>query len=795
MKICRIKEIKNIGTFADFTNGASIGFEKLNFIHGLNTYGKTTLADIFQSLKSNNSEIIEKRKTIPDLSSPQKVNISVIENDKSEKDLIFQNNTWDNNQISEKIEVFTTDFIHNNVFTGLSIDRRNKENLTNFILGNQGVKIAEQIKLNKKSLGEQKRRLKDEIPQYVKNKADIEIDRFIAYDVNTLNKEFIEKELVEKKTLLQKERDRLKEPAKILNLEEPKLFTYPKINFIEAIEAINVLLAKDYSGIKSESILKLNKHIENSFSFSEDSKNWIKQGLDYCKKEKDHIIGCPFCGQNLQDAKELINLYHSYFDESYTDFIKEISVGLKINLNILKNNRINNNVYLHNVLARVSVFKSLINSQDFEDKFNEFEELLKKIDEEAIESDKYSLINLAENKIEEKNKAPYKKVEILNYSSFKRKINEYELLISNCESVIKFFLKLIENFKNQYRNIGDIEKSIQKLIQEIENFEYQKARIEQDRECKEYLKILNLVSELEKKITELEENLKKDQTEFLEQYFNNINTLFSNFGGKNFKLEKEEDNRGHLPVYSLKVKFHNKEITNDQLSTVFSESDRRAMALAIFFAKIKLKDEKEQKETIIILDDPITSFDDNRTTISINYLKDALNKVNQLIILTHYVHFIKRFCEITKKNKINVKFINIKQNNFTSGLEISKREEFIESEYEKIFMKIYDFINKKHSNCIKTDLRPFLESLYFPTVFKKQIQDKNVNCCDLDNIINGLFNNNKTIKNKFHEIRNTLNPDSHIFTSSNIEDIRSFAEDMFNFMYSIELTNISLKSS
>jgi len=36
MKIARIKEIKNIGTFANFANGASLGFEKLTFIYGLN---------------------------------------------------------------------------------------------------------------------------------------------------------------------------------------------------------------------------------------------------------------------------------------------------------------------------------------------------------------------------------------------------------------------------------------------------------------------------------------------------------------------------------------------------------------------------------------------------------------------------------------------------------------------------------------------------------------------------------------------------------------------------------------
>ena len=76
MKIGRIKEIKNIGTFANFQNGASLGFEKLTFIYGFNTYGKTTLADIFQSLKLGDPEIIQSRKTIPQQNILQKVVIT-----------------------------------------------------------------------------------------------------------------------------------------------------------------------------------------------------------------------------------------------------------------------------------------------------------------------------------------------------------------------------------------------------------------------------------------------------------------------------------------------------------------------------------------------------------------------------------------------------------------------------------------------------------------------------------------------------------------------------------------------
>src|SRR3990172_768853 len=164
MKIARIKEIKNIGTFANFTNGASLGFEKLTFIYGFNTYGKTTLIDIFQSLKENNPQIIQARKTIPAQAGQQKVIFSI--KDGTESDIKFENNNWTHNDISKHLEVFGTDFMHRNLFTGSTIERDNRVNLTQFILGEQGVRLAGEIATKKKELGDKRRDLKTKAPNF-----------------------------------------------------------------------------------------------------------------------------------------------------------------------------------------------------------------------------------------------------------------------------------------------------------------------------------------------------------------------------------------------------------------------------------------------------------------------------------------------------------------------------------------------------------------------------------------------------------------------------------------------------
>ncbi len=46
------------------------------------------------------------------------------------------------------------------------------------------------------------------------------------------------------------------------------------------------------------------------------------------------------------------------------------------------------------------------------------------------------------------------------------------------------------------------------------------------------------------------------------------------------------NNHGIQIIYDLRVKFKGEEIHSDKISSVFSESDRRALALCVFLAKV-----------------------------------------------------------------------------------------------------------------------------------------------------------------------------------------------------------------
>ena len=157
----RISTIKNIGTYKD-CNGRQSQFEKLTLIYGRNTYGKSTLGDIFSSLNSGESTTLSARKSIPDDGTTQKVELNFLGADgKKEIKAIFNNNDWKNKLPGHlRLAVYDDAFYHKNVFLGRTLTRNTKESFSDFILGSQGVAEAENIAAKNKELKEKKSDLK-----------------------------------------------------------------------------------------------------------------------------------------------------------------------------------------------------------------------------------------------------------------------------------------------------------------------------------------------------------------------------------------------------------------------------------------------------------------------------------------------------------------------------------------------------------------------------------------------------------------------------------------------------------
>jgi wobble nucleotide-excising tRNase len=329
--IKKIRIIKQVGVFSNFDSGNDKEFDKLTFVYGLNTYGKSTLCDIFKSLSSGDNEIVKKRKTKPeDKSNQQQIVLSVDDNNSnSEKNIIFQNDNWNNNIIAKNLEIFDTAFVYENVFDGISLldSRETKENFSDFILGAEGVKLGRELGKERKDLRDQKKDLKKTIPDYVIKANDAEIQKFISLEV-TETLESLKNEIAtftNKKRILS---ENIQNKDKILKLQEPSKISVPDFDSLtNAIDSANAILKTSFDDLKEDAIAKLQEHIKHCLQNDNEAENWIKKGLTFVSDDS-----CPFCGQDLTSVKELIGTYQAYFNQEYIEFIANIDDNLDRNI-------------------------------------------------------------------------------------------------------------------------------------------------------------------------------------------------------------------------------------------------------------------------------------------------------------------------------------------------------------------------------------------------------------------------------------------------------------------------------
>jgi wobble nucleotide-excising tRNase len=350
---------------------------------------------------------------------------------------------------------------------------------------------------------------------------------------------------------------------------------------------------------------------------------------------------------------------------------------------------------------------------------------------------------------ESKKQKPYHSIKTIEKNDLIDIIGQYQKILQDINDNIEITVKHISTYKDKFRN-DTVSIELQGLKNIIQEYEKKKARLEQTGKCNEYTK----------------------KEEFIENLTNKVDKLSSNF----------------KKVYGITVKFKNKKVSNNDLQFVFSDSDRRALALSIFWAKLSTAKHSEITSKIIVLDDPVTSFDDNRIIKNNDIIWNFKDKANQVILLTHYPSFIKDFYKRCNPNDRS-NFMEIKQDNQTSFLEKMDMEFFCCTEMEQQFYSISDYINKRSAADIRQKLRPYFEN-HLKTLFLKSMIENNLLNQRLEVKINKLHEIeliSDTIKERLHKYRRETNPEAHIFTSNNQEDIRSFAEELLNFLYDIDL--------
>lgn len=611
-KISKFLRIRSIGNFEDCQPHGDVTLKKFNFIYAENGAGKTTLASIFHSLSSNDGSIIDHHKRLGS-TKEQLVEIKLDDNSTCR----FDKGKW-NRRLSD-IEVFDANFVSNNVFTGMTINLENRRSLYNFVLGDEGVKISKKI-AKAKRLMDDTLNVRNQVETSIKNKANIEDIHAI---VNISQDPDIDQKIIEK------EREKkIAAGTELIRTHEglPKIgiFHFP-VDLTQGKE----LLLRSMETISEQYIVYVTKHVKELMSNGmKNPESWLQQGA----KSIISNNRCPFCDQSLDKAKMTIESYRQYFNKEYNDLVDQIK-ALKSNID---------NLTPDTIISKLrELDEKFLNQYNF---WKNYIPDLMQVPTYPTEIDKYkSEVDFLKSKTQEKVNSPLTPISYDDAELIKiiQAINGYYLSLTNYSTELNAKIK---DLKTNIKSVDTIEKELAQLQLIKRRFESPLKEL-----CDKYALLSNrhrLLSNINRK---LQQKQKQDSANFLATYGTKINYYLNNIFHTDFQLKniKEGGYKGkskdNAIEYELTFKGQLLVLDADEPLSVknsLSEGDKNAIAFCLFLAKLENYSQDNLANKIIVFDDPLTSFDQNRRNSTIAQLVDLYGKCAQMLVLSHNLSFL-----------------------------------------------------------------------------------------------------------------------------------------------------------
>jgi wobble nucleotide-excising tRNase len=678
----KIHEIKNIGLFHNATTN-QYAFGKHTLIYAENGRGKSTLASVLSSCSNGDASLIDKRKTVDSsVSEVPEVKFEFLNG----LQVSFTSGRWSRQQ--PNLLVFDTDFVERNVYSGVQIRPDQRQNLLDFALGSQSISDKRVIEEATNRASDAQKQIRDVDRELAKYRKDLSLEEFISLPPISDIDQQIE--------MLQNTLTTAKRSAEVQSRATPSFIPSPNFNFADFLS----VLSQTLQDIEIDAEKKVNSHLaryENGFE------DWISKGQAY-----HNDTDCPYCGQSIKD-NEIIGAYRKHFNQSYIDFKKKITTLWK-NVEALVSD-----VVVEGWRGRVATNQVIINTWNGHVSPNQI--IFDK--ESALANNVRELRALLSSLASAKQDNP---LEFIGTEDDRQNISCFsQRLVREIEAYnqqIGITLDDINRFKSQLQ-----QASVEQIQEQIKRLEITKSRHEQS--------VIDLISQWKEASTEkttqdgiktsAKTRLNSLMTTLIQQYGERINSLLQNFGASFQIAPMSFSYHGGSPRsdYSLILRDTKVNISGEGISfaTALSEGDKRTLAFAFFVAKIEA--DPSLSNSIVVVDDPMCSLDENRKEHTRFILEDIGKRCSQLIVLGHDLYFLRDLQDRLRKSyprnvSHDVKCFQLKrvgQDGYTNfanfDIDIA-----CESEYYKHHRMLTEFVEGSSTTeliFIAKAIRPLLE--------------------------------------------------------------------------------------
>lgn len=724
MKIKKIEKINRFGQFYDFNWPSNLDeFKKYNFFYGWNYSGKTTLSRIFRCF--------ELKKLHSDYQNA-KFSIKTDSGNLTEKNL----------DTDYPIRVFNEDFIEDNfdwnnenaeIEPVLILGKESKDLENELIKKQKEKKDKEEEKSNKE---QQKKEKENKIQDKLTRKAG-EIRQILSI---TNQKEFDKNALEQKINKINGNFKKELLPGEELNSLR-SFISSQQLDTIN-VQPITLKLSQFIDDVKQilnkkVTAQKIIEELRQNVSLSQ----WVREGLELHKGETK----CQFCGNSL--TSERIEELNKHFSQEFDSLISGID---------RKKDELDKHA-------------ESIKEYSFPDKARFYEEFQEKYEKllESFNQKKSEYVSTIKKLTEELERKKNKPFDVLSID---------QSIDNNIENEIDGLFKKIKDLITEHN------KKVDSFDQEKEESK-EKIKLHYTAEFirdENYFSLKQDIENLERKIKEIENGIKKDKDEInnIESRISGLaigaerlNEYLNKFFNDDFlKIEKTDNEK-----YKL--------YRNGQIAKNLSTGERNIISLIYFFIKLE-ETNFDLGSAVIFIDDPVSSLDANHMHRVYSFLNSKIQTLGQLFITTHNFDFFNLLKDMYRYDLQNnegnfylIKKIKVNQS-YSSSIEmLPDLLKNYKSEYNYIFCILKTFNES-------TDKSKFDQLYLLPNIlrrfFEMYLFMKYPDGKDFKNKANKFFradnNNEKTMTLKImNEYSHEQNPE-HSLRFPDIQELITAVE-------------------
>ena len=671
--------LRNIGQFDNVTATAH-AFQRLTLLYAENGRGKTTISALLRSLGQNQPNLILELHRLAAAHPPE----AIIDCTGGPPPAMFQNGAWNRHEPS--LAIFDDAFVDENVCSGLSVDAEHRQHLHELIVGAQGVALNQQhqnLVAGIEAHNTELRSRASAIPANVMG--GMGIDAFCALQPRTT----IDVDIQEAERALQAAREQtpIQETQPFAAIALPQFDT----------AAIEQLLARDLAGLDTAAAARVQAHLSELPAGSE---AWIADGM---RRLPVDGRDCPFCGQDLA-ASPVLTHYRAFFSQEYRDLKADIS------------RQIDSINQVHSDNGPIGFERALRTASErrtFWARFADMPEIA--FDSAALAEDWRRARQSVLTALATKAAAPLERMElpaaaraaIAAYDAYRARAAELsqQLLVAN---------RTI-NLVKERAAAGNV------AARQVDLLRLQATKARQESHiaplCDAYLTEKAAKSATEQQRDQARQALEQYRNNVFPNYQNAINQYLARFNA-GFRLEQVQPTNtrgGSACSYSFRINNIVVPVTADlgpghhAFRNTLSAGDRNTLALAFFFAC--LDQDPNLTNKIVVIDDPVSSLDENRSLTTVQEIRRLLPRVAQVIILSHSKPFLCQTWE--SSDPMQRAALQVRRAGPTSStIDAWNVDADLITEYDRRHEKLRTYLqNGSTSNLrdIAVDIRPTLE--------------------------------------------------------------------------------------